>query len=234
MPSRRSPPCPPLAPTPPRPMRTRRSRSPSWATTAAPRSPSSASPPRPTAPPGSTATRRSPTRPKTGYTGTDTFKYTIRDGAGAKSTAKVTVTVRNRAPVAGADSAATDANTPVRIAVLANDSDPDGHVLSLAAVTQPTNGAVVVNADKTVTYTPAPGFTGSDGFSYSLSDGRGGTRAGCGQRHGPQPPAGGRGRQRRHRCQYAGHHRRARQRQRPGWTCADHRCRDAARQRQRS
>ncbi len=46
-------------------------------------------------------------------------------------------------------------------------------------MTQPANGAVVVNADKTVTYTPAPGFTGSDGFTYTLSDGRGGSAQGA-------------------------------------------------------
>ena len=116
--------------------------------------------------------------PKTGYTGTDTFRYTIRDGGGAKASTKVTVTVRNRVPVAGADSAVTDAGTPVTIAVLANDSDPDGHALKVNAVTQPANGAVLINPDKTVTYTPAAGFTGSDGFTYTVGDGRGGTATG--------------------------------------------------------
>ena len=44
------------------------------------------------------------------------------------------------------------------IAVLANDSDPDGHALSVSAVTQPTNGAAAINADKTITYTPRAGL----------------------------------------------------------------------------
>ena len=59
------------------------------------------------------------------------------------------MTVRNRAPVAGADSAATDAGMPVIIAVLANDNDPDGHPLTVSAVTQPANGTAAINADKT-------------------------------------------------------------------------------------
>jgi hypothetical protein len=38
-------------------------------------------------------------------------------------------------------------------------------------VVQPSNGSVVVNADQTVTYTPAAGFSGSDSFTYRASDG---------------------------------------------------------------
>jgi hypothetical protein len=116
--------------------------------------------------------------PKTGYTGSDSFKYTIRDSAGKKATATVSVTVQNRPPVAEADNAATVVGTPVNIAVLANDSDPDGHPLKINAVTQPANGAVTVNLDKTLTYTPAPGFTGTDGFAYTVGDGHGGTAKG--------------------------------------------------------
>ena len=85
--------------------------------------------------------------PKMGHTGSDSFQYTIRDGAGRKATGKVSVTVRNRAPVPGADSATTDAGTPVTIAVLANDSDPDGHALKINAVTQPANGAAAINPE---------------------------------------------------------------------------------------
>jgi hypothetical protein len=59
------------------------------------------------------------------------------------------------------------------INVLANDSDPDGDALSVASFTQPKQGAVVQNKDGTLTYTPAAGFTGSDSFSYTVSDGRG-------------------------------------------------------------
>jgi hypothetical protein len=69
----------------------------------------------------------------------------------------------------------TDAGTPVTIAVLANDSVPDGHPLTINSVSQPANGAVTINLDKTVTYTPAPGFTGTDSFTYMVGDGWGGT-----------------------------------------------------------
>ena len=58
---------------------------------------------------------------------------------------------------------------------MANDSDPDGDEVTLVSVTAPSNGAVGVNPDFTITYTPAPGFTGTDTFTYTVSDGRGGT-----------------------------------------------------------
>src|SRR5262249_25048055 len=81
----------------------------------------------------------------------------------------------NAPPDAVNDSATTAAGAAVTVAVLANDSDPDGDALSVTAVTQGAHGAVVVNADDTVTYTPAAGFSGTDQFTYTISDGNGGS-----------------------------------------------------------
>lgn len=81
----------------------------------------------------------------------------------------------NRAPVAAADSATTPAGSPVTVAVLANDSDPDGDPLTVSAVTQPTSGTAAINANNTVTYAPKAGFSGTDRFTYTAADGRGGT-----------------------------------------------------------
>jgi len=66
----------------------------------------------------------------------------------------------------------------VVINLLANDSDADGDPLSIAALTVPSGGAVTDNNDGTVTYTPAANYNGSDVFSYTLGDGRGGTATG--------------------------------------------------------
>ena len=83
--------------------------------------------------------------------------------------------IANRPPVANADTATTVGTTPVRIAVLANDSDPDGDPLTVTSTTRPAHGSVVINADRTVTYTPSARFYGTDTFRYTLNDGRGGT-----------------------------------------------------------
>ena len=76
--------------------------------------------------------------------------------------------------MANDDTAATDEDTPVTIDVLGNDSDIDGDTLSVDSVTDPANGSVV-NNDTDVNYTPDANFTGSDAFTYPVSDGHGGT-----------------------------------------------------------
>lgn len=81
----------------------------------------------------------------------------------------------NQAPKATEDTASTQKETAVIIAVLSNDSDPDGDSMSVASVTQAQNGTTVKNADNTVTYTPKAGFIGSDSFTYNISDGKGGS-----------------------------------------------------------
>jgi hypothetical protein len=83
----------------------------------------------------------------------------------------------NEPPVANADAATTDFETAVTVEVLANDRDPDGDELALDGVTAAANGSAIANADGTVTYTPNAGFSGSDGFTYTVSDGNGGTAA---------------------------------------------------------
>ncbi|HEY1600283.1 MAG TPA: cellulose binding domain-containing protein [Pirellulales bacterium] len=81
----------------------------------------------------------------------------------------------NHPPTPVADSVLVNVNQATPISVLANDTDPDGDPLSLTAVTQAAHGTTLINSNGTVTYTPATGYTGSDAFSYTVSDGRGGT-----------------------------------------------------------
>ncbi len=50
------------------------------------------------------------------------------------------------------------------------DSDPDSQPISVLSITQPANGAAVLNGDGTITYTPNIGFFGSDPFTYTLED----------------------------------------------------------------
>ncbi|MEE4236019.1 MAG: tandem-95 repeat protein, partial [Anderseniella sp.] len=104
------------------------------------------------------------------------FTYTVSDGQGGSDTATVSVTVIavNDAPVANDDSATTTEGAAVTIDVLANDTDVDRDTLTIAGVAQGTNGSVVNNTTL-VTYTPKSGFTGTDSFTYAISDGQGGS-----------------------------------------------------------
>ncbi len=86
----------------------------------------------------------------------------------------------NLPPTAVNDSGpAVTRDTPVTItaaSLLANDSDPNGDVLTITAVSAATHGTVALNTtNNTITFTPDAGYTGAAGFSYTISDGRSGT-----------------------------------------------------------
>ncbi len=63
-------------------------------------------------------------------------------------------------PVAVGDMTTTLPGNGVHIDVAANDRDAESGALIVVAVSTPANGSAVVNTSGTVTYTPAPGFTG--------------------------------------------------------------------------
>ena len=117
--------------------------------------------------------------PNANFFGNDTFAYTISDGQGGSDTATVRITVNNvqDAPDAVDDSATvaedSGANT---INVRVNDTDVDGDTLTVTAVTQGTNGSVIItNGGADVSYTPNANFFGNDSFTYTVSDGNGGS-----------------------------------------------------------
>jgi RHS repeat-associated protein len=132
-----------------------------------------------TIPQGSAATFSNPLIAKPTFLadkrGTYVGQLIVGDGTLVSAPDTVMITAANRSPTAQDDSAITAMNTAVIVNVLANDSDPDGDPLSVTGVGQPANGKAVANANNTVTYTPAAAFVGSDSFTYSISDGQGGT-----------------------------------------------------------
>jgi VCBS repeat-containing protein len=119
-------------------------------------------------------------KPNANFHGTDSFTYRTNDGRLDSNIATVTISVNplNDLPVAVNDSATTDEDTPVAIAVKANDTDVDGDTLTVSAVTQGAHGGVAINANGTVTYTPATNYNGPDSFTYTINDGNGGTAGG--------------------------------------------------------
>jgi hypothetical protein len=81
----------------------------------------------------------------------------------------------NGGPDAQDDNAATVDNKPVRIEVLGNDGDPDGDTLTVTDIGPARNGRVTGKKDGGVTYKPNSGFTGTDSFIYTVTDGNGHT-----------------------------------------------------------
>ena len=109
----------------------------------------------------------------------DSFSYEISDGKGGADTALVSLVLSQsplpepQAPSASNDSASTAYETSVTIAVLSNDSDPEGSALSVEVRSAPSNGTAIANANGTITYTPNAGFSGSDSFTYRVTDPQG-------------------------------------------------------------
>ncbi|HMZ07247.1 MAG TPA: Ig-like domain-containing protein, partial [Anaerolineales bacterium] len=107
---------------------------------------------------------------------TDSFTYTLNPG-GSTATVAVTVTCVNDTPVAVNDTVSvTESSAPNAINVLANDTDVEGDPFTIASVTQPANGTVVIAGDNlSLTYQPNIGYCNNgsptDDFTYTLTPG---------------------------------------------------------------
>ncbi|HHN67758.1 MAG TPA: tandem-95 repeat protein, partial [Thermopetrobacter sp.] len=104
-----------------------------------------------------------------------TVVVTATDPDGKQASGIIVLNVDNPAPEAADDVAWTSPDTPLQLGVMANDGDADGDALDISISGQPANGTVVVNADGSVTYTPDSGFTGTDTFTYTITDAQGAT-----------------------------------------------------------
>ncbi|MCB2025081.1 MAG: IPTL-CTERM sorting domain-containing protein [Ottowia sp.] len=104
--------------------------------------------------------------PAAGYSGLDSFTYQVCPPS-PNQTHCSTATVSINVLAAVNDQAVTTVDTPVSGNVATNDGTvPPGATFSKA--TDPAHGTVVVNADGTYTYTPSPGYSGADSFTYRL------------------------------------------------------------------
>ncbi len=79
----------------------------------------------------------------------------------------------NDLPLASPLNETTAEDTPFNGTLVA--SDPDADLLSYAMATPPAHGTLIVNPDGTYVYTPDPDYAGPDSFTFTASDGNGGT-----------------------------------------------------------
>ncbi|PEN13808.1 hypothetical protein CRI94_06995 [Longibacter salinarum] len=126
--------------------------------------------------------------PDSGFSGTDSFTYNMRDeNGGTVSTGTVTLYVKppaNRPPVTLDDAYTVVEGQTLNVsapAVLANDYDPDDDDIIASSYISPSNGSLSLNTAGEFTYTPDPGFTGTDSFKYSARDANGATSASSGR-----------------------------------------------------
>ena len=108
-------------------------------------------------------------------TTSDSFNFSVADGQGNMLTGEtfgMTITPFNVAPIAITDSFTVNEGGVQNLNLTVNDSDADDglDLTSIAIVSNPSNGFIIVNTDGTVDYTHNGGETVSDSFSYSIND----------------------------------------------------------------
>ncbi|SDZ75221.1 IPTL-CTERM protein sorting domain-containing protein [Thiothrix caldifontis] len=114
--------------------------------------------------------------PNAGFSGTDSFTYTVSDGKDtASATVTVTVTAVTPALEATTDNFTVDASNPSSsLDVLANDKIPADQSVILTIVNNPTHGTAIIQNNKII-YTPTAGYSGTDTFTYRITDDAGNT-----------------------------------------------------------
>ena len=110
------------------------------------------------------------------FNGSDSFSFKANDGSLDSNVATISLTISpvNDAPVAAGGSAAGNEDSTISGTLAASDVDNAASQLSYALVGAnggALHGTVVVRADGSFSYTPAPNFNGSDSFSFRASDG---------------------------------------------------------------
>ena len=116
--------------------------------------------------------------PNVGFVGLDVVNYNVTDNGNTpliSNNATVSITTPNNvnnAPVAADDYADTTGMDEILFYnVKDNDTDPDGHLLSLPTVSiQPLHGTATVLASGAIQYNPNAGFAGADTLTYSVCD----------------------------------------------------------------
>ena len=170
--------------------------------------------------------------PNAGFSGGDSFTYRANDGSTNSNFATVTIAVNaasNTAPTAGNDSYSTPEDTPLVVAapgVLGNDTDAQSDPLTAAVLVGPAHGALNLNSNGGLTYTPVRQFQWSGQLHLSCQRRRAQfqRRHRLDQRHAGQRRAHRDERQLQHQYRHAAHRRRAwrvGERQRCGRECAD-------------
>ncbi len=111
------------------------------------------------------------------YSGTDVFTFYVSDGISNSNSANVTILILdiNYLPIVFNQSLSTSQNSP--LAILLTGMDPDGDVLSFFTITPPEHGILSGTAPNLV-YTPDPGYSGSDSFTFAATDQKGNSNEG--------------------------------------------------------
>jgi RHS repeat-associated protein len=108
--------------------------------------------------------------PNANYHGPDNFTFRVNDGQVDSNVAliELTVTARNDAPIADAQTVTTEEDQGTDVTLTAADVDEDG--LTFRVTQAPAHGSLS-GVPPNVRYSPAPNYWGADSFSFVANDG---------------------------------------------------------------
>ncbi|MFK7839333.1 MAG: tandem-95 repeat protein [Bdellovibrionales bacterium] len=115
--------------------------------------------------------------PNTNVSGEERFEYSVIDENGAiREGNRIIIHIDpvNDAPVVTNSDFNFFQSKPITVGGLTEASDVENSQLSITNISIPSQGSVIQNSDGTLTYTPNSNFTGSDSFTYTVSDENGG------------------------------------------------------------
>ena len=117
--------------------------------------------------------------PAANWVGTDSFTYKIMEAAMESNVATVVIATiaANDPPVAVNQAKAASKNVPLSFAasdLLVGDNsgpaDESSQTITVTAIGAASHGATVLNANGTVMYMPPANYTGTDSFTYTITD----------------------------------------------------------------
>ncbi|MHA3773420.1 DUF7453 family protein [Verrucomicrobiota bacterium sgz303538] len=119
------------------------------------------------------------------------YRVTAESSDGEASSNDTILALANTPPEAGGDSLHLRIPAILDIgALLVNDSDADGDTLTVVSVGQPTFGKADIMPGNRISYSSTiPNYTGNDQFTYTISDGFGGTATATVTIHNIMPTA---------------------------------------------
>lgn len=103
---------------------------------------------------------------------TDTQISSINAIGGLNATTGITLNLsdKDNQPFARPDSASVKAGESIDLAVLGNDTGLQDSPLTVQVQGMPANGTVTISSNNVITYKANKGYTGSDSFSYRITD----------------------------------------------------------------
>jgi len=108
--------------------------------------------------------------PAANYNGTDSFTFTVSDGAATSSAATVSITINAVSDTPSATAQSVSGNEDAAQSITLAGSDPEGGSLTYALASATSHGSASLSGN-TVTYTPPANYNGTDSFTFTVSNG---------------------------------------------------------------